>query len=312
MFHCNGWCNAWAVTAAAGTHVCMRAVRGDEMWRLIEKYAVTNMCGAPTVIDTLISANDAHPLSQSVTCVIAGAPPPPATIAAARELNIDVLHAYGLTETYGPYSVCEPQKSWDVLDARDRATATARQGVGMITAESLRVVREDIDEAGALQDVAADGAEIGELVMRGNGVMKEYFKDAESTAKAFIGGWFHSGDLGVMHPDRYVQIVDRSKDIIISGGENISSIEVENALRDLPSISKAAVIGISDQKWGERPAAFLVSRYPTDAEEVKAGLRAKLAGYKIPSVIVFVDDLPTTATGKIRKDTLRSHFMNTR
>ncbi|AUH68552.1 MULTISPECIES: AMP-binding protein [Gordonia] len=307
MFHCNGWCGPWSVTAVAGTHVCLRAVRGDDMWRLIDTELVTQMSGAPTVLTTLATAGEAHRMDRPLTIATAGAPPSPTIIRAIRNLGIELVHVYGLTETYGPYSVCEPSASWSSLSGEELAVRMARQGVGMITADRLRVVLPEPAEDGTLVDVEPDGVMMGEIVMRGNVVMKGYFEDPERTAEAFAGGWFHSGDLGVMHPDGYVQLLDRAKDVIISGGENISTIEVEQAVVSHPAIVDVAVVGVPDDKWGERPKAYAV-RKPgeqlTEAEVI-AHVKSRIAGYKAPREVEFVDDLPKTSTGKIRKNELR-------
>ncbi|MGB6038724.1 MAG: AMP-binding protein, partial [Gordonia sp. (in: high G+C Gram-positive bacteria)] len=240
MFHCNGWCGPWSVTSTAGTHVCLRAVRGPDMWQLIDAENVNQMSGAPTVLTTLATAGEAHAMTRPLTIATAGAPPSPTIIRAIGNLGITIVHVYGLTETYGPYSVCEAKPSWADLSADDRAVRMARQGVGMLTADRLRVVRPEAAEDGSLIDVASDGVEMGEIVMRGNVVMKGYFEDPERTAEAFAGGWFHSGDLGVMHPDGYVQLLDRAKDVVISGGENISTIEVEQAVLSHPAVLDVA------------------------------------------------------------------------
>ncbi len=308
MFHCNGWCTTWAVTAAAGTHVCLRAVRGDTMWELIDTERIDHLCGAPTVLATLARAPQAHRLERPLTIVTAGAPPSPTIISTIRELGVTLVHVYGLTETYGPYSVCEPQPQWDELDPSMRSKLLARQGVGMLSADHLRIVRDLPDEKGDLIDVAADGNEMGEIVMRGNNVMKGYFRDEAGTAAAFAGGWFHSGDLGVMHPDGYVQLLDRAKDVVISGGENISTVEVEQALLSHPSVADAAVIGVPDELWGERPKAYVVLAASAEAteDELVAHVKTKIASYKAPRSVEFSDALPTTSTGKVRKNELRN------
>ncbi|PZT86978.1 MAG: acyl-CoA synthetase [Gordonia sp. (in: high G+C Gram-positive bacteria)] len=216
MFHCNGWCTTWAVTAASALHVCLRTVRAETMWALIDDQEITHLCGAPTVLTTLASSPKAHPLDNPLTIVTAGAPPTPSIISRIRDLGAELLHVYGLTETYGPYAVCEPQPVWaDTLDSEQHASLLSRQGVGMLTSERVRVVRPEPGPDGALIDVPADATEMGELVMRGNSVMKGYLDDPEGTAEAFRGGWFHSGDLGVMHPDGYVQILDEPVKIIV-------------------------------------------------------------------------------------------------
>ncbi len=307
MFHCNGWCGVWALTAVAGTHVCLRAVRGEDMWRLIDAEGVTHMSGAPTVLTTLATAPEAHPIERPLTIATAGAPPSPTIIAAIRHLGIDLVHVYGLTETYGPYSVCEPDPSWSALSGEELSVRMARQGVGMLTAERLRVVREQPDPTGGLVDVVSDGVEMGEIVMCGNIVMKGYFQDEERTAAAFAGGWFHSGDLGVMHPDGYVQLLDRAKDVVISGGENISTVEVEQAVVSHPAVLDVAVIGVPDEKWGERPKALVVlaADAQATAAEIIAHVKTRIASYKAPREVAFLDELPKTSTGKIRKNELR-------
>ncbi|NMO04663.1 AMP-binding protein [Gordonia sp. TBRC 11910] len=305
MFHCNGWCGPWGLTSVAATHVCLRAVRGDDMWRLIDTEGINQMSGAPTVLTTLATAPEAHPMTAPMTIATAGAPPSPTIIKAIRNLGITIIHVYGLTETYGPYSVCEPDPSWSELSGEELSVLMARQGVGMITADRLRVVRTDSGDR--LIDVAADGVEMGEIVMRGNVVMSGYYDDPERTDEAFAGGWFHSGDLGVMHPDGYVQLLDRAKDVVISGGENISTIEVEQALVSHPAVLDVAVIGVPDDKWGERPKAYVVLTAGAEAGEADliGHVKSKIASYKSPREIEFVDELPKTSTGKIRKNELR-------
>ncbi|MEI4747871.1 AMP-binding protein [Rhodococcus erythropolis] len=312
MFHCNGWCGPWAITAASGTHVCIRAVRGDAMWSLIDNEKIDHMSGAPTVLTTLAAAESAHPLAHDLTITTAGAPPSPTTIQAVRALGADLVHVYGLTETYGPCAVCEPQAVWSALDEETLAKLLARQGVGMLASGPVRVVRTQRQPADELVDVASDGTEIGEIVMRGNIVMKGYFEDERATAEAFAGGWFHSGDLGVMHPDGYVQLVDRAKDIVISGGENISTIEIEQVLMSHPSVSDVAVIGVPDSKWGERPKAFVVvaSGSTTSDSDLTQFVRERIAAFKAPREIVFLTELPKTSTGKTRKNELRDSEWN--
>ncbi|MFD4182377.1 AMP-binding protein, partial [Rhodococcus sp. NPDC058514] len=226
MFHCNGWCTPWAVTAAGGTHVCLRAVRADAIWDAIDTLGITNLCGAPTVCSTIADAEQAHPLTTPLRITTAGAPPSPAIIGRLESLGATVVHVYGLTEVYGPYTICEPQESWAALDPAERAVLISRQGVGMLQAETARVVDPQ------MRDVPADGETMGEIVLRGNNVMLGYYRDEKATEEAFDGGWFHTGDLGVMHPDGYIQLKDRAKDIIISGGENISTVEVEQSRGD--------------------------------------------------------------------------------
>ena len=301
MFHCNGWCNPWALTAIGGTHVCLREVRGDEIWKQFREHGVTHLNAAPTVVTAILTAGQAAPLDRPVICTTAGAPPSPATIAHMERMGFTVVHVYGLTETYGPISVCQPQPEWAGLPADQRAAQQARQGVSMIQAEHLRVVDD------TMTDVPADGNTMGEIVMRGNNVMAGYYRDPEATAEAFRGGWFHSGDLGVMHPDGYIELRDRIKDIIISGGENISTIEVEQALMSHPCVLDAAVVGAPDEKWGERPKAFVVLRPDKSAtpEDLIAHVRTKIAGYKVPRDIDITAALPKTSTGKIQKFVLR-------
>ena len=301
MFHCNGWCTAWGVTAIGGRHVCLRAVRGDRIWHLLEQEKVTHLNGAPTVLTTLANADEAHPLERPLVVTTAGAPPSPTTIAQCEGLNARVVHVYGLTETYGPYSLCQWQEGWEDLEVGERAALLSRQGVGMIHAERLRVVDEEMN------DVPADGETMGELVMRGNNVMKGYFEDEEATAEAFRGGWFHSGDLGVMHPDGYVELRDRAKDVVISGGENISTVEIEQALLTHEAVLDVAVIGVPDEKWGERPKAFVVLKPGAQAgeQELIDYVRSIIAHYKAPKAVDFLDELPKTSTGKVPKFELR-------
>ncbi|AHC27070.1 MULTISPECIES: AMP-binding protein [Mycobacteriaceae] len=307
MFHCNGWCATWGVTAAMGTHFCLRAVRAETVWAAIDEHHITHLSGAPTVLTILAHAEQSHPLRTPLTISNGGAPPSPTIIAAIRKLGATIVHVYGLTETYGPYTVCEPQPEWAGYDDDRQAQLMARQGVGLITGERVRVVREELSPTGELVDVIADGTEMGEIVMRGNGVMKGYYDDEEGTRDATVGGWFHSGDLGVMHTDGYVQLRDRAKDIVISGGENISTIEVEHAILSHPAVLEAAVVGTPDDKWGERPKAFVVTKNAKLLEEADliAHVRSHIAAYKAPSAVEFVAALPKTSTGKVRKNELR-------
>ncbi|MFD0686448.1 acyl--CoA ligase family protein [Actinomadura fibrosa] len=301
MFHCNGWCTPWALVAIGGTQVCLRAVVAADIWRLIDTEGVTHLNGAPTVLVTIANAAEAHPLERPLVVTTAGAPPSPTIIGRMEELGARIVHVYGLTETYGPYSVCEPQPGWTSLAAPERARLLARQGVGMIQTDGLRIVDD------AMEDVPADGATLGEIVMRGNNVMQGYHRDEEATAKAFRGGWFHSGDLGVRHPDGYVELRDRSKDIIISGGENISTVEVERAIDSHPAVLEVAVVAVPDDRWGERPKAFVVLREGRAAteSEIIEHVRGGLARYKAPDAVEFVAELPKTSTGKIQKFQLR-------
>jgi fatty-acyl-CoA synthase len=301
MFHCNGWCFTWAVTAVGATHVCLRKVDPALVWRLFDDEDVTHLNGAPTVLVMLASDPAARQLTTPVLVTTAGAPPPPAVIERTERLGFQLNHVYGLTETYGPITICEWHAAWDELDVEERARLKARQGLHMLTADPVRVVDPQ------LVDVPADGETMGEVVMRGNNVMKGYFNDEAATAEAFRGGWFHSGDLGVMHPDGYLEIRDRAKDIIISGGENISTIEVERALVRHPDVLEAAVIAIPDEKWGERPKAFVTLRAGASvtAPELIAFSRETLPGFKTPSEVEF-GELPKTSTGKIKKFELRA------
>jgi fatty-acyl-CoA synthase len=300
MFHCNGWCFTWAVTAVGGTHVCLRKVDPPLVWRLIEDEGVTHLNGAPTVLVMLNSDPAAHQLEQPVLITTAGAPPPPAVIERTEAQGFEINHVYGLTETYGPITICEWNPAWDELDVAQRARLKARQGLHMVTADPVRVVDADMN------DVPADGETMGEVVMRGNNVMKGYFNDEPATVEAFRGGWFHSGDLGVMHSDGYIELRDRAKDIIISGGENISTIEVEQALVRHPDVLEASVIAIPDEKWGERPKAFVCLRpgATVTESELIAFARETLAGFKAPSEVEF-GELPKTSTGKVKKYELR-------
>ena len=302
MFHCNGWCYPWAVTAIGGTHICLRKFDGEAAWDLVRKHGVTHLCGAPTVLIALANCQNAphERLPQSLVFSVAAAPPSPSIIAQMEAMGVEIIHVYGLTEVYGPYTVCEWQPHWNLLPADERSRIKARQGVGYLVADDARVVD------GMMIDVPADGVTMGEVIMRGNNTMRGYFDDDEATTEAFRGGWFHSGDLGVMHPDGYIELRDRSKDIIISGGENISTIEVEQAIASHSAVLEAAVIGVPDDRWGERPRAFVVLRPGLTATEAEiiAHCRNLLAGFKCPDKVVF-GDLPKTSTGKIQKFVLR-------
>jgi fatty-acyl-CoA synthase len=302
MFHCNGWCTAWAITAIGGTHVCLRAVDADVIWDLFDKEGITHLNGSPTVLVSIAGSPRVHALDHEIVVTVAGAPPSPTVISTMAGIGAKIVHVYGLTETYGPYTVCEVQDGWDTLDIRERSKLMARQGVGMIVTDGIRVVDEQ------MQDVPRDAATMGEVVMRGNNVMKGYFQDPEGTADAFRGGWFHSGDLGVWHADGYLELRDRAKDIIISGGENISTIEVEAAIDSYPGVLEVAVVSHPDEKWGERPKAFVVVRpgeTPPTAAQIIAHVRTQIAHYKAPDQVEIVESLPKTATGKIRKVELR-------
>jgi fatty-acyl-CoA synthase len=301
MFHCNGWCTPWALTGIGGTHVCLREVRGDRIWALIDEHRVTHLNGAPTVVTTVMRAERARRLDYPLVVTTAGAPPSPTTILQMERMGFRIVHVYGLTETYGPYTVNQYQRAWDALAPEERAALQARQGVGMLQAERARVVDEQNN------DVPADGTTMGEIVMRGNNVMTGYYEDPAATDEAFAGGWFHSGDLGVMHPDGYVELRDRAKDIVISGGENISTIEVEQALMSHEAVLECAVVGVSDERWGERPRAFVVLTPGGEAtpEELVEHVKSRIARYKAPRDVVLVDELPKTSTGKVQKFELR-------
>jgi fatty-acyl-CoA synthase len=301
-FHCNGWCYPWAVTAIGATHLCLRKFEPGEAWRLIREEGVTHFCGAPTILIALVNhaAASAGALPRKLIVSTAAAPPSPTIIAQMEALGAEIIHVYGLTEVYGPYTVCEWQPQWDDLPTEEQARIKARQGVGYIVADDARVVDE------AMRDVAADGETIGEVIMRGNNTMKGYYNDPEATAKAFRGGWFHSGDLAVMHPDGYIELRDRQKDIIISGGENISTIEVERAIARHPAVLDVAVIAIPDDYWGEVPKAFVALKPGTSAtaDEIIAFSRSHLAHFKCPKAVEF-GELPKTSTGKTQKFVLR-------
>ncbi len=303
MFHCNGWCFPWSIVLAGGVQVCLRQVRAATMFDLIASERVTHLCGAPVVMSTLLNApaQEKKPLPHTVEFFTAAAPPPEAVLAAMREAGFNVTHLYGLTEVYGPAVVNEWNSAWDALPAAEQAMKKARQGVRYPVLEGLDVVDPD-----TMESLPADGETLGEVVFRGNVVMKGYLKNPASTKAAFAGGWFHSGDLGVKHPDGYVQLKDRSKDIIISGGENISSIEVEDALYKHPAVQVAAVVARPDEKWGETPCAFIELRpgASASAEELIDWCRQHLARFKVPRHIVFAE-VPKTSTGKIQKFRLR-------
>jgi fatty-acyl-CoA synthase len=304
MFHANGWTFTWIVTAVAATHVCLRKVEASAIYQEIERERVTGLCAAPTVLITIANGPEEQrrQLRRGVRLLTAGAPPAAATIERIEgELGWVVTHVYGLTETAPLISICEPLPEHERLAATERAVIKARQGVEMITSGELRVVDKE------MRDVPCDGATVGEIVARGNVIMRGYFNDPEATSQAFRGGWFHSGDAAVVHPDGYVEIRDRFKDVIISGGENISSIEVESALLRHPAVLEAAVVGVPHEKWGESPKAFVVLRSgrSTTEAELREFARGVLAHFKVPSSFEFVSALPKTATGKIQKYVLR-------
>jgi fatty-acyl-CoA synthase len=302
MFHCSGWCYPWAVTAIGGTHVCLRKFDPPLVWGIVRERGVTHFCAAPTVLIALASCEEARsaPLKQKLIVSVAAAPPSPRIIAEMESLGIEIIHVYGLTEVYGPYTVCEWQRHWDELPIDERSRVKARQGVGYLVADDARVVDAEMN------DVVADGEMLGEVVMRGNNTMKGYFNDPDATARAFAGGWFHSGDLGVMHPDGYLELRDRQKDIIVSGGENISTIEVERALSTHDAVLEVAVIGVPDDFWGETPKAFVTLRpgQTVTERELIAHVRERLAHFKAPKSVEF-GELPKTSTGKIQKFVLR-------
>ena len=303
MFHCNGWCFPWTLSIVAGTHVCLRAVRAAPIFDAIATRKVTHLCGAPIVMSTLLNApaQEKKVLPHVVEFVTAAAPPPEAVLAAMKAAGFNVTHVYGLTEVYGPACVNEWRREWDALPGAAQAAKKARQGVRYPVLEAL-----DVLDPATMQPVPRDGETLGEVMFRGNVVMKGYLKNKSATEKEFAGGWFHSGDLGVIHPDGYIQLKDRSKDIIISGGENISSIEVEDALYKHPAVSAVAVVAKPDDKWGETPCAFVEFKpgASATAEELIAWCRSQLAAYKCPRHIVFAE-IPKTSTGKIQKFKLR-------
>ena len=302
MFHCNGWCFTWGVTAAGGTHLCLRRFDPPTIFSLIQEHGVTHFCGAPTILimlanDPAVSDFQAPHLIQVAS---GGAPPSPTIIARMAEVGIEIIHLYGLTETYGPHSLCKWQAPWSNLPTTEQARLKARQGVPYLHALEMRVVDD------GMQDVPSDGQTIGEVVMRGNNVMQGYFKNPQATTEAFRGGWFHSGDLAVMHSDGYIELRDRAKDIIISGGENISTIEVEQVIYKHPAVLEVAVIAIPHETWGEVPKAFITLKpgAETTAAAIIDFCREHLAHFKSPKAVAF-GPLPKTSTGKIQKFRLR-------
>jgi 3-(methylthio)propionyl---CoA ligase len=303
MFHCNGWCFPWTVTALAGTHVCLRRVEPAAVYEAIETEGVTNLCGAPVVMNMLLNAPPEmkRAAARGVAMMTAGAAPPAAVIEGMEALGFRITHVYGLTETYGPGTVCAWHPEWDALPAPERARLKARQGVPYPVLEGLMVA-----DPHTLEPVPADAETMGEVFFRGNIVMKGYLKNPKATAEAFAGGWFHSGDLGVLHPDGYIELKDRSKDIIISGGENISTIEVESVLYRHPAVLEAAVVARPDPMWGETPCAFVTLKDGANAgeDEIIGFCRERLAHFKAPKKVVF-GPLPKTSTGKIQKFLLR-------
>ena len=303
LFNCNGWCFSWGVTAAGARHVCLRQVDPRLIVDAITREGVTHLGGAPVVVATLTQycAINGVRFGNGLKIVTAGAPPSPAVIRAAEEIGADVAHVYGLTETYGPHTICAWREEWDALPLAERAQLRARQGVPYIIAGTeMRVVDGD------MRDIPADGVTVGEVVMRGNNVMLGYYENPDATAEAFRGGWFHSGDIAVLHPNGYIEVRDRKKDIVISGGENISSIEVEKVLYEHPAVMEAAIVAMPDDKWGEVPLAFVNLKPGAAAEERELieFCRSRLAHFKCPKKVEF-GPLPKTATGKVRKNELR-------
>ena len=303
MFHCNGWCFPWTLSAIIGTHVCLRQVRVEPIWNALADENVTHLCGAPIVMSLMISApaDAQRKLDQTVQFFTAAAPPPEKLLADMKTAGFDVTHLYGLTETYGPAVVNDWHESWSSLPSNEQARLKSRQGVRYLPLEGLDVLDPD-----TLEPVPRDGETMGEVMFRGNVVMKGYFRNPVATQKAFEGGWFHSGDLGVIHPDGYIQLKDRSKDIIISGGENISSIEVEEVLYSYPGVEIAAVVAMPHDKWGETPCAFVepTQGLEIDTDALRNWCRDRLAAYKVPGKFV-VTSIPRTSTGKIQKFVLR-------
>ena len=301
MFHCNGWCFTWGVTALGGTHVCLRKFEPADVWKLVKQEGVTHFNGAPVVLISLLNDPTCpKKLEQPLTITTAGAPPSPTLIENVQKIGAEILHVYGLTETYGPTTICAPQPGWDQKSPTEQGKLLARQGVAYIVSEPIRVVDEEMN------DVPRDGQTLGEVVMTGNIVMMGYYNDKEATETAFRGGYFHSGDVAVWHPDGYAELRDRSKDVIISGGENISSIEVEQVIYRHPAVLECAVVGVPHEKWGESPKAFVTLKPGQQATEadIIAFCRDNIAHFKVPSAIEFID-LPKTSTGKIQKYVLR-------
>ncbi|CAA0842001.1 Probable acyl-activating enzyme 1- peroxisomal [Striga hermonthica] len=303
MFHCNGWCLTWAVAAQGGTNICLRSVTAAGIFSAIAENRVTYMGGAPTVLNTIVHAppGDRRPLPGKVTVATGGAPPPPAVLFGMEELGFTVIHSYGLTETYGPGTVCTWKPEWDSLPPDERARIKARQGLHHLGLEEV-----DVKDPVSMESVPPDGKTMGEIMFRGNTVMNGYYKDVEATRDAFKGGWFRSGDLGVKHSDGYLEVRDRSKDIIISGGENVSTIEVESVIFSHPAVLEAAVVGRPDEHWGETVCAFvkLKDNCVASGEDIIKYCRQKLPHYMAPRTVVF-DDLPKTSTGKTQKFALR-------
>jgi fatty-acyl-CoA synthase len=300
MFHCNGWCFTWGVTAVAGTHFCLRRVDPGRVWELLDTEGITHYNGAPTVQIGIVNHPRAHRLARPVTVTVAGAPPSPTLLGKLKELNLRPVHVYGLTETYGPHTVCAWHAEWDALPADEQARLAARQGQGYAVFDLVRVVDDKMN------DVPRDGETLGEVIMRGNNVMGGYFEQPDATSEAFRGGWFHSGDIAVWHRDGYIELRDRKKDIIISGGENISTIEVEQCVVRHPAVLECAVVAIPDTKWGERPKAFVTLKPGQQATEADIidFCKQHIAHFKAPAAVEF-GDLPKTSTGKVQKFVLR-------
>ncbi len=300
MFHCNGWCFTWAVTAVGGRHICLRKVEPGRVWELIDAEGVTHYNGAPTVQASLLDHEQAHDLDREVITTVSGSPPTPELFTRLTDSGIRPIHVYGSTELYGPYMICERQEEWDELPIEEQAQLLGRQGVHYVVADAVRVV----DDQG--EEVEADGQALGEVLMRGNNVMTGYFDDPERTAETLAGGWYHSGDLAVRHPDGYIELRDRKKDIIVSGGENIPTIEVEQAISEHPAVAAVAVVSTPDEKWGERPKAFVELADGEDAseDEILDFAKERLTGYMRPSTVE-ITQLPKTSTGKIQKKELR-------
>ena len=303
MFHCNGWCFPWTMSAIIGTHVCLRHVRSGPIWDALSEHKVTHLCGAPIVMSTILSAdkNERHLLDNRVEFFTAAAPPPENILTEMKASGFNVTHLYGLSETYGPSVVNEWHQEWDALDEGLQANLKARQGVRYLPLESLDVMNPE-----TMESVPHDGKTIGEVMFRGNVVMKGYFKNKQASDESFKDGWFHSGDLGVIHENGYIQLKDRSKDIIISGGENISSIEIEEVLYKHPAVVAVAVVAMPDEKWGETPCAFVQLNTEGSASEAELSqwCRDNMASYKLPRKFIF-EDIPKTSTGKVQKFILR-------
>ena len=303
MFHCNGWCFPWTMSAIIGTHVCLRQVRAAPIWDSLAKHKVTHLCGAPIVMSTILSASDNEKklLENQVEFFTAAAPPPESVLTNMNAAGFNVTHLYGLSETYGPAVVNEWHQDWNDLNENEQASLKARQGVRYLPLESL-----DVMDPNTMKPVPRDGKTIGEVMFRGNVVMKGYLKNKSATDESFKDGWFHSGDLGVIHEDGYIQLKDRSKDIIISGGENISSIEIEEVLYKHPAVEATAVVAMPDDKWGETPCAFVQLKELSEAteEDLSQWCKDHMASFKIPRQFIF-DDIPKTSTGKVQKFILR-------